>query len=202
MLRFGFVRTLAFASDAAASEPAPFRQRRTRTTGTTTPVQSSDTRAAVYRRLFDEHWARVHHHVECFVDDSDEVDEITAEVFMIAWRKLDPARPFAPAWFLRTAANKLRDRTRRARSRDRAFEALERRLENPADPLEPLERMALRAALKSLSARERQVVVLTYWDGMSAGETAEVLNSSTTAVWTTLTRARAKLRRELEGGAG
>lgn len=199
MGRFGFPRALAFASEATG--PVPFGRRRVRVATDASPFHGSDVRSTVYRRLFEEHWARVRHHVDCFVDDSSEVDEITAEVFAVAWRKLDPARPFAASWFLRTANNKLRDRTRSARSRERAMSALERRLENSSDPLDPLERIALRAAVRSLNARERQVVVLTYWDGLSAGEVAEVLHSSPAAVWTTLTRARAKLRRELDGGA-
>lgn len=170
-----------------------------------TPPRVSSPRIAeskdvVFRRLFDEQWARVRHHLEMFVDDKDEVDDLAAEVFVIAWRKLDPTRPLAPAWFLRTAHNKLRDRSRRNRSRERAFEALTRGLEVPAEPLDPMEVLALRAAVQSLNARERQVVVLTYWDGLSAGEISEVLRTSQAAVWTTLTRARGKLRRRLEGG--
>ncbi len=62
-----------------------------------------------------------------------------------------------------------------------------------------MERIALLAAVASLNARERQVVVLTYWDELSAGQIAEVLRTTEGAVWTTLTRARGKLRRELEG---
>lgn len=199
MGRFGLPRALVFASEATG--PIPLGRRRLRATSEASPFHGTDVRSTVYRRLFEEHWARVRHHVDCFVDDSSEVDEITAEVFAVAWRKLDPARPFAASWFLRTANNKLRDRSRSARSRDRAMAALERRLENPTDPLDPLEKIALRTALTSLSARERQIVVLTYWDNLSAGEVAEVLNTSTTAVWTTLTRARLKLRRALDGGA-
>lgn len=66
------------------------------------------------------------------------------------------------------------------------------------DTIHPLDALALQQAMKSLNARERQVVVLTYWDELSAGEIADVLRSSQAAVWTTLTRARAKLRAQLE----
>lgn len=137
-------------------------------------------------------------HLDCYVDELHEVDELAADVFLVAWRKLAPAHPMGLTWFLRTADNKLRDRTRRARSRTRALEAITRGLENPADPLDPLETVALRKALSALTARERQIVVLTYWDDLSAGEVAEVLRTSQGAVRTTLTRA---LRAELEGGA-
>lgn len=158
-------------------------------------------KAVVFRRLFDEHWARVRRFLDCYIDDANEVDELSAEVFMIAWQKLKPEEPMGLPWFLRTANNKLRDRTRRSKSRARALEALTRGLEDPVAPLDPLETLALRSALKTLSAREQQVVVLTYWNDLSAGEVAEVLRSSQGAVWTTLTRARAKLRAELDGKA-
>ncbi len=45
-----------------------------------------------------------------------------------------------------------------------------------------------------LGDREREVVVLTYWEGLTAEESATVLGSTPGAVWATLTRARAKLR--------
>ncbi|MFJ4172565.1 RNA polymerase sigma factor [Microbacterium sp. NPDC089696] len=155
-------------------------------------------KAVVYRRLFDENWPRVRRHLACFLDDADEVDELTAEVFMIAWKKLNPAQPMGLTWFLRTADNKVKDTHRRARSKDRALDALTRGLQEPSEELHPLESLALREALRSLNARERHVVVLTYWDDLTAGEVAEVLRCSQAAVWTTLTRARGKLRRNLD----
>ncbi|WP_341936116.1 sigma-70 family RNA polymerase sigma factor [Microbacterium sp. LWO14-1.2] len=155
-------------------------------------------KAVVFRELFDAHWQLIHHHVSCFLENREEVDEITAEVFVVAWRKLRPQKPMGLRWFIRTADNKVRDVDRRARSRGRALDALSRGLQHASEPIHPLEALALREAMKSLNARERQVVVLTYWDGLNAGEVSEVLRCSTAAVWTTLTRARTKLRTQLE----
>lgn len=206
MFAFGAIGSLriAFSSVSFSSTSTGARQLlRRRHKGATTRAASPHGAArkeVVFRRLFDDYWPRVHRHLDCYIDDSDEVDEITAEIFTVAWRKLDAARPMPLTWFLRAANNKLRDRSRRVHSRERALEALVRGLENPSEELDPLEVLALRAALTALSARERQIVVLTYWDELSAGEVAEVLRTSQNAVWTTLTRARAKLRAQLEGG--
>lgn len=161
------------------------------------PTGGSPTKEVLYRTLFDEYWPRVRRHVACFVDNAEEVDEIAAEVFVVAWRKLNPAKPMGLRWFLRVADNKLRDVMRRGQSRTRAIEAMTRGMQ-ASEELHPLEALALRQALQSLNARERQVVVLTYWDGLSAGEVSEVLRCSQAAVWTTLTRARQKLRGQLE----
>ena len=146
----------------------------------------------------DEYWPLVRHHLSCFLENQEEVDEITAEVFVVAWRKLRPDRPMGLRWFVRTADNKLRDVDRSARSRGRALDALSRGLQNATETIHPLDALALRQAMKILNARERQVVVLTYWDDLNAGEVAEVLHCSPAAVWTTLTRARTKLRTQLE----
>ncbi|KQZ23096.1 RNA polymerase sigma factor [Microbacterium sp. Root553] len=154
-------------------------------------------KAVVFRGLFDEYWPVVRHHLSCFLESQEEADEIAAEVFVVAWRKLSPRKPMGLRWFIRTADNKLRDVDRSARSRGRALDALSRGLQNAADRIHPLEALALRQAMKILNARERQVVVLTYWDELNAGEVAEVLHCSPAAVWTTLTRARTKLRTQL-----
>jgi len=161
------------------------------------PTGGSPSKEVLYRHLFDEHWPRVRRHVACFVDNAEEVDEIAAEVFVVAWRKLNPAKPMGLRWFLRVADNRLRDVMRRGQSRTRAIEAMTRGMQ-ASEELDPLEALALRQALQSLNARERQIVVLTYWDGLSAGEVSEVLRCTQAAVWTTLTRARQKLRGQLE----
>lgn len=162
-------------------------------------------RRRVFDALFDEHWARVRHHVECFVEGDAEVDEIVADVFGVAWEKLRPDAPMGLPWLLRTADNKMRDRDRRRRSRDRALEALTREVSVRPFAMDALDRFVVRDALSVLSDRERRVVVLTYWDELSAGEIAEVLRCSQGAVWTALSRARTKLRSRLElpdGGGG
>ncbi|WP_141873655.1 RNA polymerase sigma factor [Microbacterium saperdae] len=207
MFSFGVVGTLriafAGASPSADRSTGARRLSRRRHKSESTRAahpQGTELKDVVFRRLFDDYWPRVHRHLECYIDDDDEVDEITAEIFTVAWRKLDADRPMPLTWFLRAANNKLRDRSRRDRSRDRALEALVRGLESPSEELDPMEVLALRTALTTLSARERQIVVLTYWDDLSAGEVAEVLRTSQSAVWTMLTRARTKLRAQLESG--
>lgn len=193
MVRLGLFDTIRIVLAAAEGFQVPTAARSR--ASTSAPELN---KAVVFRGLFDEYWPLVRHHLSCFLDNQEEVDEITAEVFVVAWRKLRPETPMGLRWFIRTADNKIRDVDRSARSRGRALDALSRGLENAGERIHPLEALALRQAMKKLNARERQVVVLTYWDELTAGEVADVLRCSSAAVWTTLTRARTKLRTQLE----
>lgn len=156
-------------------------------------------RAAVFNRVFAANWARVQHHVECVLEDVDEeeVADLVSEVFALAWLKLDERKPMGLLWLLHVADNKLKDRGRRTRAKDRALEALRRGPvgERPSDILDAL---AVRHAIAVvLTPREKRMIVLFYWDRLSAGEIAELLRCSQSVVFTTLSRARARLSREL-----
>lgn len=146
--------------------------------------------------MYAENIVRVRRHIQRVVEDDAEADEIVADVFRIAWEKLNPRSPFRLPWLLRTADNRIRNRQKREVSRHRAMAALLRG--TPARGEDPSDSIAVRRALETLTARERRVVTMTYWDQLSAGEIAEVLHMSQGSVWTMLTRARAKLRAELD----
>ncbi|MFV2121727.1 SigE family RNA polymerase sigma factor [Streptomyces sp. Act-28] len=60
------------------------------------------------------------------------------------------------------------------------------------------DRALLMDALKVLAPKQRSVVVLRHWEQMSTEETAEALGMSTGTVKSTLHRALARLRKELE----
>ncbi|AXG78569.1 SigE family RNA polymerase sigma factor [Streptomyces paludis] len=64
---------------------------------------------------------------------------------------------------------------------------------------DPALRVALLDALGRLTAKDRAVVVLRYWEDRSIEETADAMNSSSAAVRTRSVRALAKLRQELGG---
>lgn len=150
----------------------------------------------VFTRVFEAYWARVRHHIECVIDDDDEVSDLVSEVFSLAWQKLDPRTPPGLIWLLRVADNKLKDRERKMRSETRAMDALRRR--PAAEVSDILDVMAVRHAMDvALTPREKRIVTLFYWDRLAAGEIAELLRCSQSVVFTTLSRARSKLVRQL-----
>lgn len=147
-----------------------------------------------FRRMFEENHVRVLRYIQGSVYDRSEAEEIAAEVFTVAWQKFDEQDPFGLPWLVRTAMHKVRDHQRKQYRSASMFEALTRRAEETPGPLSRLEVLALRDALAQLSRTDMEIVRLTYWDGLSAGEVASVLRMRQGAVWTRLSRARARLK--------
>ena len=136
-------------------------------------------------------------YVLAIVRDEHDAEDITSEVFSRLPRALtryrSGAAPFA-AWLLRVSRNAALDHLRAQRSVPRAdVYAVSEVAEAPA-----FERLAdLRAALASLPADQRQVVLMRLVAGMSPGEVALELGRSVDAVHALQHRARRRLRREL-----
>lgn len=154
-------------------------------------------REAVFRQMFASDFSRVVRYVERQLSDHAAAEDVAAEVFRVAWEKLDASDPFRLPWLIRTAMHKTRDYQRRQYRGAAAVDALARFSEEQPATIEHLDRIALYDAMTHLSAKDREIVRLTYWDGLSAGEVAEVLRMREGAIWTRLHRARARLRESL-----
>lgn len=160
-------------------------------------------RGAVFRAMFEAHHERVVLYAESQLGYQAAAEDVAAEVFRVAWQKLDPEAPFGLPWLIRTAMNKCRDVERKVSRGHAAATALASRAD-VSDESGELERLHLMDAMARLPFRDRQLLQLTYWHDLSAGEVAEVLRMRQGAVWTRLHRARAKLRdllgESVEGG--
>ena len=161
-----------------------------------TPRSVTDLKKDVFDALFDAHYRDVLRFIERRVDDDHAAQDLAADVFALLWSKLDPADPVGRAWLYRAAshliANHYRRRDRR-RLAERAIVTVADRPESSVD-----DRLAVAAAMRALNDRERQIVQLTYWEGLSAEEIGVVLGIGAPVVWTALSRARTKLRGLLE----
>jgi RNA polymerase sigma-70 factor (ECF subfamily) len=62
----------------------------------------------------------------------------------------------------------------------------------------PEEGSAVRDGIDRLAPKEQEVLLLTYWDGLTAVEVSHLLNTSATAVRMRLHRARKELGRILQ----
>jgi RNA polymerase sigma-70 factor (ECF subfamily) len=128
------------------------------------------------------------------------VQDVVAETFLVAWRRLDDVPDDPLPWLYgvarRVLANQLRAMHRGA--------ALERRLAGslPATGSgDPSERISdaeiVRTALGRLSDRDREALTLVAWHGLSGARAARAAGCSRAAFAVRLHRARARLAAEL-----
>ena len=150
---------------------------------------------ALYRQSRDD----VHAYLAGLLRDRSAAEEATAQAFERAWRRrrqLDPERGSPRAWLFGIARNTGLDELRR---RSRAADPLRDETPAEADPAdEALTRTVLRQALEGLDGRERELVALKYFAGLSNAEIAEVTGTSESNAGTRLHRVIQKLRRSLD----
>ena len=108
------------------------------------------------------------------------------------WSRLDGApEPYARVVLTRLATDRWRHRSRRVGEVFGELPTMAGRLDLAS---EVADRQALIAALRVLTARQRAVLVLRYFDDLSEQQTADTLGVSTGTVKTTASRAIARLR--------
>jgi RNA polymerase sigma factor (sigma-70 family) len=130
----------------------------------------------------------------------DAAQDVVAETFLVAWRRLDDVPADALPWLYGVARRVLANRRRGA---DRSA-ALERRLagaeprgagRDPGDSAGDAE--ILRIALSRLSEPSREALMLVAWHGLSGARAARAAGCSRAAFAVRLHRARARLAAEL-----
>jgi RNA polymerase sigma-70 factor (ECF subfamily) len=131
--------------------------------------------------------------------DAATADDIASEVFLIVERRLADVPVDALPWLYgvsrRVLANQRRSDGRRA-ALQAALGVLARgRVTVPPPEFDAA--TPLLAALAALRPDDREVLMLTAWEGVGARDAATVLGCSTAAVHTRLHRARTRLQAEL-----
>ncbi len=161
--------------------------------------------------VFDRHADEIHAYVGRRLGP-EHADDVTAETFLLAFRKrhrYDPARPDARPWLYGIASRLISGHRRSEMRRLKAFARAANREERPPggdayDEERTAERAsaaamrpALAAALARLSAAERELLLLIAWADLTYEEAAEALGVPVGTVRSRLHRIRAKLRRHL-----
>jgi RNA polymerase sigma factor (sigma-70 family) len=130
----------------------------------------------------------------------DAAQDVVAETFLVAWRRLDDVPADALPWLYGVARRVLANQ-RRTASRGAA---LEQRLSGstpPAASPDPGDSAGdaelLRLALGRLSERNREALTLVAWHGLSGARAARAAGCSRAAFAVRLHRARARLAAEL-----
>ena len=160
----------------------------------------------MFDRLYRENRDDVYAYVAGLLRDRSAAEDVTAAAFERAYRKrsrFNSRRGNPRAWLFGIARNAALDELRR-RGRHARME------DEPADPtglgatqqVEHNElRLALRQALEGLPPRERELVALKFFAGLSNGEIGRVVGVSESNVGTRLHRTMDKLREALDENA-
>jgi RNA polymerase sigma factor (sigma-70 family) len=149
-----------------------------------------------FEEIYEEHREAVRAFVRRRAPES-VVDDVVSETFLVCWRKLDriPAEPLP--WLYAVARKTLANQRRRLAREQRVA------LADPAsvaDEVEPVGDTALAAAFAVLSERDREVLRLIAWEGLSLSEAAVALGCSAVACRVRYHRAKTRLARRLEAG--
>jgi RNA polymerase sigma factor (sigma-70 family) len=137
------------------------------------------------------------------ISASDAQDAV-AETFLTAWRRLDevPDGDAARVWLYATARRVLANQRRSSRRRA----ALQERLAVDASCPQPSAADAgetlVHDALRRLGPRDREVLLLAEWEGLSPAQIAAVLGCLTVTARGRLHRARRRFRAAYEELAG
>jgi RNA polymerase sigma factor (sigma-70 family) len=161
--------------------------------------------AADFAEAAERHLDDVHAYLVYLTGDRGVAEDLTAETFARAlerWGRYDPRRGSARTWLCQlarsTALDHFRAEERRRRREGRYAAAELRESSEPVfgDGLSP----ALERGLARLSAAEREVVVLRVVLELDSESAARVLGISPTACSTRLSRALARLEKEVSAG--
>ncbi|WP_169806845.1 RNA polymerase sigma factor [Actinomadura macra] len=150
--------------------------------------------------LFGRYFPRVHAYAVTRVGTA-QAEEVASETFTIAWRRRDVVPDVPLAWLIGVARNVIREQYRDAlRQNLIAAELTAWAASAPltGDVAELItDRDVLLRGLAALPERDREVLMLLSWHGLSPREAADVLGCSRPALTMRVHRARRHLDRQI-----
>jgi RNA polymerase sigma-70 factor (ECF subfamily) len=147
-----------------------------------------------FDQIYEEHRETVRAFVRRRAPES-VVEDVVSETFLVCWRKLDRI-PDEPLPWLYAVARKTLANHRRRLAREQRVGAADP-VSTIAEP-EPVGDTVLAAAFAALSERDREVLRLIAWEGLSLSQAAVVLGCSALACRVRYHRAKTRLARRLE----
>ncbi len=166
-----------------------------------------------FDELFNRYYHQIYNYVRRSVNNVEAAEDVTQEIFLRVIKsanRFDPERKFQ-SWIYKIASNEIKRHLKRAKLRQAISlndpvgdeeDGAERGdfLMSPYEsPEEYAERQAmaaeLRRAIESLPEKQRQVVVLKIFEGLTFQEIAEVMNAPLSTVLSRMRYALDKLKR-------
>ena len=144
-------------------------------------------------------WRAWHRHVLAYAlrrTDPAMAEEVVADTFAIAWRRMDELPDQPLPWLLGVARRVLANLRRGERRRGALLDRL-RREPPPVSQAGLGERGEVLAALASLPERDREALLLHAWEGLDHAGAGTVIGCSPEAFAVRLHRARKRFERAL-----
>jgi RNA polymerase sigma-70 factor (ECF subfamily) len=131
-----------------------------------------------------------------------DAQDAAAEVFLVAWRRLDelPDGGAARVWLYATARRVIANQHRSTRRQAALYERLALHAPSPVQELpssEPEEAL-VHEALRRVGPRDREVLLLSEWEGLAPAEIAVVMGCLAMTARSRLHRARRRFRTAFE----
>ncbi|WP_342742932.1 RNA polymerase sigma factor [Streptosporangium canum] len=152
-----------------------------------------------FEAVYDAYYPAIHQYAARRTGSPDDTADVISETFLTAWRRIDdvPEGEEALLWLYGVARRVLANQQRGASRRAGLAERL--RAELAADrPVRPVELEHVRAAFDELPERDREVLALACWEGLTSERIAKVVGCTAIAARTRLRRARKRLAAALE----
>ncbi|QQQ62480.1 RNA polymerase sigma factor [Paenarthrobacter ureafaciens] len=139
--------------------------------------------------LHAEHFGRIYHYIAYRINDRERAEELANDVFRIVWEK-QPDEPPGIGWLIATARNVLGNEYKGRRRREQLMERLaeDARAQGSESDGDPQGHVA--DILSRLKDKDREILMLAYWDDLTTAELAESLGCSPSAAAVRLHRAR------------
>jgi RNA polymerase sigma-70 factor (ECF subfamily) len=152
-----------------------------------------------FGELFADHVAGIASYCRWRTPVSADGEDAVADVFFIAWRRLDdvPDGAGARAWLYAVARRVLANQARASARRERLNEKLFAEPAGGGTEDAPLI-ARVHDALAGLVPRDREMLLLSEWEGLTPGEIAAVMGCTVVTARGRLFRARRRFRAAFE----
>ena len=158
-------------------------------------------RRRLFNALFASHSSDIVAYCRWRAGSASDAQDAAAEVFLTAWRRLAelPEGDAARVWLYATARRVIANQRRSSRRQLALHERLAHEASIPQRASGPdLEEPLVHQALHRLGTRDREVLLLAEWEGLSPAQIAAVLGCLTATARGRLHRARRRFRTAYE----
>jgi len=161
---------------------------------------------AAYGQLYAYYYKRLYNYGKKFTDSEPLIEDTVQEIFMHFWQQrhkiLQVDNP--QSYFFYSFRNKLFQKLKQETKKDQAESTLsldpEFNIESIliSDELAGEKRQALHQAMQALPSRQREIIFLRFYEGLSYDQISETMNITINSTYKTMTKALHHLRQTMQ----